>query len=1174
MAKATRKPNTKTIDFSKVGLFNPDKDQQEVLKRLGESMVVSAGAGSGKTGTLTFALAEALINYETEAGPLDPENILAITYTKAAATELKERVVAVLEKLGHPDLALAMNGAWISTIHSFCMRILKKHASQASFALGFDSSFGSLEEDEAKRLLEGVVSNELDNLLVRDEEAYKELVGKNYESLLESVVSAIENERLYPEGSIATMPKKECAVLNNKDETIRLPFMDRAYKIIDDFEDLVRACSEAYAAEKRKLSVVDFSDLIQGLSKLLEDPGIANSLKDQFALIFIDEFQDTNYLQFNIFLKIADDNLVVVGDVNQSIYAFQGADVSVFNNTLSFASGEAPENFNPTEVKLQNNYRSKAEILESVNEIFGAEALFGKKFNRLNAPIQKLNKLKDEDKHVAIGIFEVAYHNTTAYVAKAQWIAESFARLRDREEDKILAKDMVILLRSRSEASYYMKALQEWGFESILVGGKDLYKDPVVLALIETMLVVDNPLEDQAVVRSALSEIGRVGDETLNAARLKLYELRDEAFGKKEELEDEDKSRKVKTSFSLYEAMCALDLEEHDDAKAFIELVDTARDLALWHKPSEVLRYIIAASGLDLLLKKAKPKHLPAFLPDQSLSDLSSVISYVENLEAQGESFRKIAEYLRDNAEGGLSYEKPKVLADNRKDELDQGAVRIMTIHASKGLEFPVVAVPFSRVDTSPRGTVRTHFLSKDIDPSVRQKTHSMSLDLNASERSYEEGVRWHGSKKAMNLSGNEYKHDPYGAKTTDANKEKQEECRLAYVATTRAEKYLFLGLSKYTPRSGLVIDSSTRAQDRLTAAVDCVQSAGSLDDYVRFEYWDKEETSADEQDSLEAYIQALAANSQEAEVVVGADAKETGAVGADTVGTGATTASKQELSPHLYAQVAAPKPSGAGRWIEQFSASDLDKFVTCPRQYWMSTVLRLGEVRAIEEHSPAERGVVMHSLLEYALNRQLRSLKDADQEELRKLITRSSSSEKMGSEALEAAIKIMDSPTWKRLIETGLASSELQFVEDIQDDQGRTYYVNGYIDAYALVGDKALIVDFKSGVSESKTREQYKNQASCYALHALREGAKEVEVCFLHAEENRKEGLQAAFTFKYTSENEKDIEEFIGGRKKEMEETGFISEEEIKEGLKAQKYTPHCASCAYLGALCKGVKA
>ena len=316
--------------------------QREAASKIDGALLILAGAGSGKTRTITYRIA-----HMVEEIGISPYKILAVTFTNKAAKEMKERV----ESLIGEDAKRVM----VSTFHSFGLRLLRVYGDR----LGYGANFTIYDTDDQKR----VVKNIMKELVIKD---------KNLkEGIIASIISKLKEESISPD----------------------------EYETTEKYNENGKIIAEVYRRYNSVLknnNAMDFSDILVNTDRLLDIPDILDKVQDKFRYIMVDEYQDTNNIQYKIVNKIAKKygNICVVGDENQSIYGFRGAD---FTNILKFGD-DFP---NAQLIKLEKNYRSSEEIIEYINRISqNFELKYNKKVIGTERKVAKVIKIsfKDEEK--------------------------------------------------------------------------------------------------------------------------------------------------------------------------------------------------------------------------------------------------------------------------------------------------------------------------------------------------------------------------------------------------------------------------------------------------------------------------------------------------------------------------------------------------------------------------------------------------------------------------------------------------------------------------------------------------------------------------------------------------------------------------------------------------------
>ncbi|MBQ1060380.1 DNA helicase PcrA [Micromonospora sp. C41] len=577
------------------GLNGPQRD---AVTHAGSPLLIVAGAGSGKTRVLTNRIA-----YLLAARDVHPGEIIAITFTNKAAGEMKERVAALVG----PRARMM----WVSTFHSACVRILRAEHEHA----GLKSTFSIYDADDSRRLMQ-MVARELD------------LDPKRYPARgLAAQVSNLKNELVDPE-----------------------EFAGRAKGPNE------RALAEAYTLYQRRLReahALDFDDLIMTTVHLLQShPHVAESYRRRFRHVLVDEYQDTNHAQYVLIKELVSGTegippaeLCVVGDADQSIYAFRGATI---RNILEFERDFT----DARTILLEQNYRSTQTIL-----------------NAANAVIDRNTSRKPKRLWSDAGAGEqiVGYVADTEH-AEADWVAREIDRLVDDGDTR--PGDVAVFYRTNAMSRVFEEVFIRVGLPYKVVGGVRFY--------------------ERKEVRDALAYLRAVvnDDDTVSLRRILNTPRR--GIGERAEACVEALAARDRISFgaALRRAKDApgISTRAANGIAEFVALLDAARELAATGTPEEALEAVLTRSGyLAELEESLDPQDAGRV---DNLQELVSVArEYTERIEALG------AEDERATLAGFL--EQVALVADADQipsDDPDhQGVVTLMTLHTAKGLEFPVV---------------------------------------------------------------------------------------------------------------------------------------------------------------------------------------------------------------------------------------------------------------------------------------------------------------------------------------------------------------------------------------------------------------------------------------------------------------------------------------------------
>ncbi|GLY96409.1 DNA helicase PcrA [Actinoplanes sp. NBRC 103695] len=593
--KPPRRPDTESL---LAGLNGPQRD---AVTHAGSPLLIVAGAGSGKTRVLTNRIA-----YLLGERNVHPGEIIAITFTNKAAGEMKERVAALVG-----NRARLM---WVSTFHSACVRILRAEHDHA----GLKSSFSIYDADDSRRLMQ-LVSRELD------------LDPKKYPARgLAAQVSNLKNELVEPEefAGRATGPNE-------------------------------RAVAEAYVLYQRRLKeahALDFDDIIMTTVHLLQShPHVAEAYRRRFRHVLVDEYQDTNHAQYVLVKELVGPGtadlppgeLCVVGDADQSIYAFRGATI---RNILEFER-DYPD---ARTILLEQNYRSTQTILTAANAVIDRNTS------------RKPKRLWSDQ---GAGEQIVGYVADTEH-AEADWVAREIDRLHDRED--VRAGDVAVFYRTNNQSRVFEEVFIRVGLPYKVVGGVRFYERKEVRDALGYLRAVAND-DDTVSIRRVLNTPKRgIGDRA---------EACVEALSSRERISFGQALRRAREAPGIANRSVNAILD-------FVQLLDDLREIAQSSPPEEVLEAVLQRSGmLSELEESIDPQDQGRV---ENLQELVSVArEYTERVEAPAEEDEPQRATLAGFLEQVALVADADQLPDDDPDH--QGVVTLMTLHTAKGLEFPVV---------------------------------------------------------------------------------------------------------------------------------------------------------------------------------------------------------------------------------------------------------------------------------------------------------------------------------------------------------------------------------------------------------------------------------------------------------------------------------------------------
>ena len=560
--------------------------QREAVAQTEGPVLILAGAGSGKTRVLTHRIA-----YLMDEKGVNPWNILAITFTNKAAQEMRERV----DKL----VGFGSESIWVSTFHSACVRILRRHIDN----LGYDTNFTIYDTDDQKSLMKDVCRK-----MNIDTKIYKE------RSLL-AQISHAKDELLTPD----EMEMKAAGDYNMK-------------KVASVYRE--------YQAALRKNNALDFDDLIVKTVELFEKCGaVLEYYQERFKYIMVDEYQDTNTAQFKFISLLAQryQNLCVVGDDDQSIYKFRGANIG---NILGF------EHVFPDArvIRLEQNYRSTRNILNAANQVIA---------NNTERKAKTLWTENEEGSKVHFRQFLNAYE-------EAEYVAGEIGKLKRNGLGNY--RDCAILYRTNAQSRIFEEKFIAANIPYKLVGGVNFYARKEIKDLLCYLKTIDNARDDLAVQRIINVPKRGIGATTL---------------GRVQDYADN-------MGISLYEALRVAEevpsigrsLSKIDGFVTFIQMLKSKADVMT---VEEILQEVIDSTGYVAELEAEDTEESRARI--ENIDELiSKTVAYQEAMEEQNQP-ATLSGFLEEVA----------LVADIDTVDPDQDYVLLMTLHSAKGLEFPKV---------------------------------------------------------------------------------------------------------------------------------------------------------------------------------------------------------------------------------------------------------------------------------------------------------------------------------------------------------------------------------------------------------------------------------------------------------------------------------------------------
>ena len=571
--------------------LNPQ--QREAVQHTEGPLLILAGAGSGKTRVLTCRIA-----YLIEHCGVRPWNIMAITFTNKAAGEMRERVDGLV--------GMGSEAIWVSTFHSSCCRILRRYIDR----IGYDNSFTIYDTDDSRQVMKAVIKE-----LELNPKIYKEkaLLGK---------ISAAKNNLVSPdemEADASRWEEKQTA---------------RAYR--------------AYQKRLKKNNALDFDDLLVLAVELFEKaPDVLESYQERFRYILIDEYQDTNTVQFRFVKLLAEKyrNICVVGDDDQSIYKFRGANImNILNFEKSFPGAKV--------IKLEQNYRSTQSILDAANEVIS---------NNSGRKEKKLWTDNGQGTRVRFREFQTGYD-------EAEFVAWEIAK-KVREENRSY-RDYAVLYRTNAQSRLFEEKMIAADIPYKLVGGVNFYSRREIKDMLAYLKTVDNGLDDLAVQR--IVNVPKRGVGATSLARVQNYAL-ENGISFYEALQDADRIPGLGRSLN--------------GIRKFTTLIGRLRAAGREYlNVREILEMIISETGYV------------AELEEEGTDEDKARIENINELVS------KTADYMEQAENPSLSefLQQVSLVADIDSVDPDGDYVLLMTLHSAKGLEFDYVYMTGMEENTFP----------------------------------------------------------------------------------------------------------------------------------------------------------------------------------------------------------------------------------------------------------------------------------------------------------------------------------------------------------------------------------------------------------------------------------------------------------------------------------------
>ena len=565
-----------------------------VLQKEGP-MIIIAGAGSGKTRVLTYRIAHLMKN------GIDPFNILALTFTNKAAREMKDRIAGVVGQSEAKNL-------WMGTFHSVFARILRSE----SVKLGFPSNFTIYDTQDSVRLISSIIKE-----LQLEKEKYKpkQVFGRisQFKNSLITVRAYFQNPELLEADKMSGRPKIG---------SIYREYVDRCFKA----------------------GAMDFDDLLLRTNELLTRfPEVLAKYQDRFRYILVDEYQDTNHSQYLIVRALADryQNICVVGDDSQSIYAFRGANIQ---NILNFQ-----KDYDQVKIfKLEQNYRSSKNIVEAANSVID------KNKTKLDKEIWTSN---DEGGKIKV-------MRTFSEGEEGRFIASSI--FENKMQNQLLNNDFTVLYRTNAQSRAIEDALRKKDIKYRIYGGLSFYQRKEIKDTLAYLRLIVNPNDEEALKRVINYPARGIGQTTVDKLILAANHYN-------------------RSIFDILMDLNEIDIRINSGTK--IKLQNFANMIRSFQIQAQSLNAFEVA---DLVIKQTR------LIKDIESEGTPEAISRVENVQ---ELLNGIKDFIegqnQKEEEASLSYflEDVALATDFDKEKEDVPRVSLMTIHLAKGLEFPYVYI-------------------------------------------------------------------------------------------------------------------------------------------------------------------------------------------------------------------------------------------------------------------------------------------------------------------------------------------------------------------------------------------------------------------------------------------------------------------------------------------------
>ena len=1200
--------------------------QKKCIDTLDRSLVVAAGAGSGKTFTLTKRIVHAI-----ESGAIDGiESVCAITFTNKAAGELKSRIKAELRASGLAEQALKVDEAWVSTIHGMCARILRAHAIELDIDPKFkmvdpavadqlesraidqvlyaarsgefggtsgwpsceavDALFGeypartsafggaSVEKflqqlmDIAGANIRGFDSFTMMKTRINPAQIVFEVL-ESFEALADATITQKKSDkreafmaqvaqcaveiRSEMQGPCASDPMWALRAIDKLPVPQRVGTADYKEQVAETLDSLhrhimelrlaaaephletlvllaQRAC-EAFDRAKQEAGVLDNSDLLVLASRSLANhPEIAAQYSDKFQLVMVDEFQDTDQMQVDMIKRLAGPGacrLCTVGDAQQSIYRFRGADVAVYRRHLEEVRSRDSEGI----IMLPDNFRSHADVLSLVDRIFERSEMFGGEFMSL-APGRDESRVKrpftSEAPRIQVQLTTVPYKGGSiddARAAAAARIADVFADLHEHGHS---AGEMAVLLGGMKHADLYAAALRKRGLACVITGGSVFSECPEAAIVLDLARVIANPHQTDALFNVLTSSLFE-----LSADDLLVFATSDDKKGSARRCDlytglmasvREMREGNVPESYSPKLQLAV---------RVMADLIDgSGRSLV-----SRLITRAVVDSGWLGRLQAGGPEGLA------SAANVYKAIRMIESIESETASGPARTAVLYQ-ALLEKSKEAPGALSATGGD-----FVRIMTIHSSKGLEFPIVAVGEFR-DGS---TSTPRLLACSVDDQV-----ILSLDLQNSQSSFTGAAKFSGTSALYAglvegcadedemLDAALHASSALELRAALSERERlgddEEAKRLLYVALTRAKEALVVSLTgkrsnsnlNGTPASVLasLVPALTGGDEGFEPGVSHFEFGGTSPAFVEHvalepssdeECADEEREEAFDEADESAAVTPFAVPAAESRVPVRRGPFAPAHEGVFSYSSIAEASHEGDVLDRLAQAfcVSVDDAEQAGFMADLSAVDDLLDEVTSEFDFTPSVQRANRNASAIDEDDGSwayagslsadadkatDLGTAFHRLAQYAVaTRGSAGMLEKPPVERVDALARAGNLDDVQRLRLTKALdRWFGSDVACDMAKFDDLRAEVPFFVGVPNPSGEGAFLEGEIDLLAFDGDRAVVVDYKTGGRSDELlddlRRKHVLQAACYAYAIMRQGIQEVEAIFVRVERPR----------------------------------------------------------------------